>query len=67
MLVGAAMVSVAAGTVFHMRGMPSRISPPPLAAGAVAPHFELESLTGEVVSLAQFKGMPVLIMFWSSG
>ena len=66
-LVGAAMVSVAAGTALWARGIPPRISPPPLTTGVAAPQFELESLTGETVSLEQFKGRPVIVMFWGSG
>ena len=38
---------------------------PPLTAGMTAPKFELESLTGETVSLEQFKGKAVVIKFWS--
>ena len=66
-LVGAAMVSVAAGTALWARGIPPRIPPPPLTTGVAAPQFELESLTGETVSLEQFKGRPVIVMFWGSG
>ena len=66
-LAGAAMLSVGAGTALYMRGMAPRRTLPPLAAGTVAPQFELESLKGEIVSLEQFKGRPVLVMFWGSG
>ena len=40
---------------------------PPLAAGEAAPQFELASLSGENVSLAQFEGQAVLLKFWSVG
>jgi len=38
----------------------------PIAEGAAAPPFELKSLTGETVSLAQYQGKPVVLKFWSS-
>ena len=44
-----------------------KLTSPLLEAGAAAPRFELESLTGEVVSIGQFKGKPVLLNFWSVG
>jgi len=44
-----------------------KLTTPPLAAGAAAPRFELESLSGENVSLAQFEGKAVLLKFWSVG
>ena len=42
-----------------------KLTSPPLAAGAAAPQFELESLNGEIVSIGQFEGKPVLLKFWS--
>ena len=39
----------------------------PLAEGVDAPQFELESLSGETVSLSQFEGKAVLLKFWSVG
>ena len=68
-LVGWAIVSVAVGTFFDMQAMlaPGPPLPPPLSAGLDAPPFELESLSGEMVSLESFKGRPVLAMFWSAG
>ena len=38
---------------------------PPLEAGAAAPQFELESLSGDKFSLEQFEGKAVLLKFWS--
>jgi cytochrome oxidase Cu insertion factor (SCO1/SenC/PrrC family) len=38
----------------------------PLAGGTTAPAFELKSLEGETVTLAQFKDRPVLLMFWGT-
>jgi len=38
----------------------------PLSHGTVAPPFELESLAGKTVSLDQFEGSPVLLMFWGA-
>ena len=38
----------------------------PIAEGGQAPQFELKTLTGEVVSLEQFRGKPVALKFWSS-
>jgi cytochrome oxidase Cu insertion factor (SCO1/SenC/PrrC family) len=40
---------------------------PPLETGVAAPQFELASLSGENVSLAQFEGQAVLLKFWSVG
>ena len=40
---------------------------PPLTTGAAAPQFELASLSGEVISIGQFEGTPVLLKFWSVG
>lgn len=39
---------------------------PPIVEGVPAPQFELKSLTGETYSLAQYKGTPVVLKFWSS-
>ncbi|MBI5118270.1 redoxin domain-containing protein [Candidatus Poribacteria bacterium] len=44
-----------------------RFTVKPLAVGVQAPQFELASVTGEKVSLAGFKGKPMLIKFWSAG
>lgn len=67
-LVVAAIVSIVFNSITQTRGLPP-LEPlkPPLTKGTAAPQFELESLTGEKVSLEQFKGKPVLIMFWSAG
>lgn len=35
-------------------------------AGHPAPNFELQSLEGEVISLAEFRGKPVLLNFWAT-
>ena len=43
------------------------LTTPPLEVGEVAPRFELESLSGEKVSLSQFEGQVVLLKFWSVG
>jgi len=69
MLAGWAMVAVFVVSYFQMIEMmaPGTPLPPPLSAGAKAPQFELISLKGETVSLSQFKGRPVLAMFWSAG
>jgi cytochrome oxidase Cu insertion factor (SCO1/SenC/PrrC family) len=34
--------------------------------GAPTPAFTLESLDGKTVSLAEFRGRPVLVYFWHS-
>lgn len=68
-LAGWAMVAVFVGTFFQMSDLLGSRTPlpPPLSAGTEAPQFKLESLKGEMVSLSQFKGRPVLAMFWSAG
>lgn len=66
MLVGWAAVSVSLQAYLRMMDLGAPM-PPPLAAGTEAPAFELQSLKGETVSLGQFKGRPVLAMFWSAG
>ncbi len=39
----------------------------PLEAGVAAPQFQLTAITGEIVSIGDFKGTPVLLKFWSTG
>ncbi len=34
--------------------------------GEPAPEFELQSLTGEAIGLAQWRGRPVLVNFWAT-
>lgn len=38
---------------------------PPVADGMTAPLFQLDSLSGEKVSLEQLRGRAVVVMFWS--
>jgi cytochrome oxidase Cu insertion factor (SCO1/SenC/PrrC family) len=67
-LVAAAIVSIVLNSIIQARGfLPLGNLKPPLVKGAAAPPFKLESLTDGKVSLEQFKGKPVLIMFWSTG
>jgi cytochrome oxidase Cu insertion factor (SCO1/SenC/PrrC family) len=64
---GYAIASIVAQVVLWRMGMPVvDYIPKPLSTGTVAPPFELTSLQGETVSLAQFKGRPVVLMFWGS-
>ena len=66
-LVCFAMVSIVADAMVLRIGSGSiNFLSNPLSQGTVAPPFELESLAGESVSLAQFEGRPVLLMFWGS-
>ncbi len=44
---------------------PISISPPP-EPGEAAPPFLLEDLQGEQVTLAQFRGQPVILNFWAT-
>ncbi|WP_058308802.1 peroxiredoxin family protein [Gracilibacillus massiliensis] len=37
-----------------------------LDIGNVAPNFELQTLAGETVSLADFRGKPVMLNFWAT-
>jgi cytochrome oxidase Cu insertion factor (SCO1/SenC/PrrC family) len=62
-----AMVSIVfSAMVFSIRSGGAHVVARPLAAGTTAPAFELTSLKGETVSLAQFKERPVLLMFWGT-
>lgn len=46
---------------------PAQLSSAPLTMGALAPDFTLTTLDGaSTLTLAQFKGQPVLINFWAS-
>lgn len=66
-LVGYAIVSIFVGAILWSIEMDSTgFIPPPLSAGAVAPPFELQSLSGDKVSLEQHKGRPVVLMFWGA-
>lgn len=66
-LVGYAIVSIFAGAMLWTIGMDSAVFiPPPLSTGTVAPPFELQSLSGDKVSLEQHKGRPVVLMFWGA-
>ena len=66
-LVVCAVVSIATDAmVYRIGGDLSSYLSNPLSAGATAPPFELESLAGKTVSLDQFEGSPVLLMFWGS-
>ena len=62
-------VVVALGAYFHHLFpwvMLREFTTQPIAEGVPAPPFELKAVTGETVSLAQFKGKPVALKFWSS-
>jgi len=47
-----------------MTGTSAEPQATPLPAGATAPDFELHSTPDEVVSLAQFRGQPVILAFY---
>lgn len=40
--------------------------PVPIVVGSPAPDFQLENLNGELVSLSDFRGQPVLLNFWAT-
>jgi cytochrome oxidase Cu insertion factor (SCO1/SenC/PrrC family) len=62
-----AMVSIVFNAMlFSIRSGAPYVRARPLAAGTTAPAFELKSLKGDTISLAQFKDRPVLLMFWGS-
>src|SRR5688572_13772214 len=50
------------GRLLSEEGIPGR--PPGLATGSAAPEFELPDLEGREVSLSQFRGRPVLLIFF---
>jgi cytochrome oxidase Cu insertion factor (SCO1/SenC/PrrC family) len=45
----------------HFRGLRT----PSIDTGMTAPNFTLPLLSGDTVSLDQYKGRPVLLKFWS--
>jgi thiol-disulfide isomerase/thioredoxin len=47
-------------------GIAGAASNAPLASGSPAPGFELDSLAGKQVNLADYKGQVVLLNFWAS-
>lgn len=61
-------IASASGTpLFTTLPAPAKLnSAPAPVAGAPAPDFTLKSLDGEMVTLSQFQGQPVLINFWAS-
>jgi cytochrome oxidase Cu insertion factor (SCO1/SenC/PrrC family) len=62
-----AMVSIVVNVMlFEIRSGSPHVTIRPLSAGTTAPAFELESLEGDTVSLAQFEERPVLLMFWGT-
>jgi cytochrome oxidase Cu insertion factor (SCO1/SenC/PrrC family) len=44
-----------------------KMTRPPLETGVAGPQFELETVSGEKISLEQFEGKAVLLKFWSVG
>jgi cytochrome oxidase Cu insertion factor (SCO1/SenC/PrrC family) len=62
-----AMASIVFSSMLFRIGSGSPYVPAkPLATGTPAPAFELKSLKGDTVSLAQFEDRPVLLMFWGT-
>jgi peroxiredoxin len=61
-------IASASGTpLFTTLPAPARsYSAPAPVAGAPAPDFTLKTLDGEMVTLSQFRGQPVLINFWAT-
>ncbi len=65
----------AAGMLLSEDANPAQPTPPglqisapdPSIMGQTAPDFQLTSITGELVSLAQFRGRPVFINLWYTG
>jgi len=66
LLIGLALVAVCLGTYFFAR--PSRSSDwrPTPADRALAPDFSLLELTGQRLSLANYRGKVVLLDFWAT-
>ena len=62
-----AAVSIVWGTIlWNIKTGGYRTLQQPLSAGTKAPAFELTSLAGKTLSLGQFVGHPVVVMFWGS-
>lgn len=58
------LLIIAAAAFFRFT---STLNRPPAATGALAPDFRLKTLAGDrEVSLSQFRGKPVLVVFWAS-
>jgi cytochrome c biogenesis protein CcmG/thiol:disulfide interchange protein DsbE len=62
LLVGVVLTAAACSGSEEVTEEPS--GPP--APGKLAPAFELESLAGETVSLADYRGHPVMLNFWAT-
>jgi cytochrome c biogenesis protein CcmG/thiol:disulfide interchange protein DsbE len=64
----ALVIFVAAGCQAPSPSAPSRSGSPPSGAGpsGAAPDFSLVSFDGEAYSLADLKGKPIVLNFWSS-
>jgi len=46
---------------------PQKLPPPPDLTNKKAPDFSLQSLDGKQVSLSNYRGKPVLLVFWGMG
>lgn len=65
---GLAVGLILGGLIFMNNGMGRRVddSRAAPAAGKPFPEFSLSELDGEIVSLDQFKGQPVVLNFWAT-
>jgi peroxiredoxin len=61
-----ARAAVASGFALALLAAGACGSQPAARLGGPAPDFKLQDVDGEPVSLAQFKGKPVLINFWAT-
>jgi cytochrome oxidase Cu insertion factor (SCO1/SenC/PrrC family) len=64
-IVGTAFASVITRIVIQ-KSLPEIFRIPPLKVGMTAPNFQLATLQNQTVSLAQFRGKPLVLMFWGS-
>lgn len=66
--IGGGLIAVTLVIIMRFLLLPSGASNSPnyLANGHIAPNFSLQSNSGQLISLAQFKGHPVLLNFWAT-
>lgn len=68
-LLSFAILSISAGWIWATKAEPGSITggkAPAPYVGFQAPDFNLQTRTGDVIALSDFRGRPVLVNFWAS-